>query len=251
MDGNVPPFFFVRLAFARLQRASWAKTGMWIDRSRSPSTPCAICGASYPARLKRMRGGPGDDRSPAKSSGRKRQQRNAPASRQERIRARAELEFHHRCFLQEDDSHRDAEPQRRRDSRGGAEERNASRKDATRAERGLQWSAASPKASTGARRAPSLLRSERPCPTQASLSLRLCVRSSFFSLLCGSASLCDSFFLLRGSACQILDGPKRRKPAAFAGSFGLGAIQELEVLYTLTVTVSNKLSYVQEFMLSA
>ena len=245
MDGNVPPFFFVRLAFARLQRASWAKTGMWIDRSQSPSTPCAICGASYPARLKRMRGGPGDDRSPAKSSGRKRQQRNAPASRQERIRARAELEFHHRCFLQEDDSHRDAEPQRRRDSRGGAEPRRIETPRAkTQRERSGVCSGArlrqKPLQARDARQA--YCGSERPCPTQASLSLRLCVRSSFFSLLCGSASLCDSFFLLRGSAApraKFWMAQNAENPRLSRRVWILGAVRELGVLYTPTVTVSS------------
>ncbi|HEX7725369.1 MAG TPA: hypothetical protein VF410_02335, partial [Rhizomicrobium sp.] len=52
----------------------------------------------------------------------------------------------------------------------------------------------------------------------------------------------DRFFLFSAALRALFLRPKGRKPPLFSDGYGLGAIRELGVLYTATVTVSNKLS---------
>jgi len=42
---------------------------------------------------------------------------------------------------------------------------------------------------------------------------------------------------------------ENEKPPLFSDGYGSGAVRELGVSYTASVTVSNKLSYVQEYLL--
>jgi hypothetical protein len=44
---------------------------------------------------------------------------------------------------------------------------------------------------------------------------------------------------------------ENEKPPLFSDGYGSGAVREFGVSYTASVTVSNKFSYVQEYLLSA